>query len=136
MTRPLLALVAVLAATAAGCGAANQPSQDFSGAEEDVAEVVEELQTAAQKDEATRICTEILSTALSRRLGEGCTDTVQSAIEDTDVFEVGADTVRISGERARVRLDAGRDGERQELLEMVRETRGGWRIDRFGGIVE
>jgi hypothetical protein len=136
MTRPFAALVAVLAATAAGCGAANQPSQDFSAAEEDVAEVVEELQSAAQKDEATRICTEILSTELSRRLGEGCTDTIQTAIDDTDIFELGADSVRITGDRARVRLDVGRDEERQEQLEMVREAQGGWRIDRFGGVVE
>ena len=135
MTRSLPALVAVLAATAAGCGAANQPSQDFSGAEEDVAQVVEEFQAAAQKDEPTRICTDILSTELSRRLGEKCTATVKAALDDADIFAVSADSVRINGDRARVRIDAGNDGERQELLEMVRQDRGGWRIDRFGGEV-
>ena len=136
MTRPLTALLAVLAAlAAAGCGATNTASQDFTGAEEDVAEVVEELQAAAQEDEATRICTEILSSELADRLGERCTDTVQTAIDDTDIFEIGADTVRIEGDRATVRIDAGRDGERQERLRLVRETRGGWRIDEFGGVV-
>ena len=136
MRRLLTTSAVLLAAVAAGCGAADQPSQQFSGAEEDVAEVVEELEAAAGKEEATKICTEILSTALSRRLGERCTGTVQTAIDDTDVFALSADSVRISGDRARVRVEAGSDGERQELLEMVRESRGGWRVDRFGGVVE
>ena len=136
MRRLLTTSAVLLAAVAAGCGAANQPSQQFSGAEEDVAEVVEELEAAAGKEEATKICTEILSTALSRRLGDRCTDTVQTAIDDTDVFALSADSVRIAGDRARVRVEAGSDGERQELLEMVRESRGGWRVDRFGGVVE
>ena len=136
MTRPLAALLAVLAATAAGCGTTSSPSQDFSAAQEDVAQVVEDLQVASREDQATRICTEILSTALSRRLGAGCTDTVQSALDDADVFELSADSVRIQGDHARVRIEAGRDGEQQELLEMVRQRRGGWRIDSFGGIVE
>lgn len=132
MKRPVAALIAVLATAAVGCGASNQPSQDLSAAEEDVADVVEDLQSAAQQDESTRICTEILSSALSRRLGEGCTDTIQTALDDTDVFEVDADQVRITGDRARVRADLGRDGERQAVIELVRERQGGWRIDSFG----
>src|SRR5687768_13047503 len=136
MSRLRIALAAVLAATvAAGCGAANQPSQDFTGAEEDVATVVEELESAAQRDEPTRICTEILSTALSRRLGKQCTDTVQAAIDDADIYALSAEDVRIDGTRARVRLEVGSDDERTELVEMVRQTPGGWRIDRFGGTV-
>ena len=136
MTRSLIALFAVLAAaTAAGCGAANQPSKDFTGAEEDVATVVEELERAAQKEEPTRICTEILSTALSRKLGKDCTATVQAAIDDSDINTLAADDVTITGTRARVRLEVGSDDERTELVEMVRQTPGGWRIDRFAGTV-
>ena len=135
MTRSLATLLAVLAATAAGCGASTAASQDFSGAEQDVAEVVEDLQNAAQEDEPTKICTEILSTELSQRLGNRCTDVVQSALDDADVFEVTADSVRISGDRARVRVDAGSDDEQQETLEMVRQRGDGWRIDRFGAVI-
>ena len=136
MTRLRIALAAVLAATvAAGCGAGAQPSQDFTGAEEDVATVVEELESAAQREEPTRICTEILSTELSRRLGKGCTDTVQTAIDDADVYALSADDVQIDGTRARVRVEVGNDGERKELIEMVRQTQGGWRIERFGGTI-
>jgi hypothetical protein len=136
MTRPRIALAAVLAATvAAGCGAGAQPSQDFTGAEEDVAKVVEELESAAQREEPTRICTEILSTALSRDLGKECTATVQTAIDDADIYALSADEVQISGTRARVRVEVGNDGERKEQLELVRQTPGGWRIDSFGGTV-
>ena len=137
MTRLLLALLAVLATTvAAGCGAASEQSTDFTGAEEDVATVVEELERAAQQDEPTRICTEILSTALSRKLGRECTATVQAAIDDADIYALSAQDVQISGSRARVRLEVGTDDEREELVELVRQTQGGWRIDRFAGAVE
>ena len=135
MKRPVAALVAVLAATAVGCGASTASSQNFTAAQEDVADVVEDLQTAAQNDEATRICTEIFSTQLSRRLGNRCTATVQTAIDDTDIFEIDAERVRITGERARVRIDAGRDDEQHEELDMVREQRGGWRIAGLGRLV-
>jgi hypothetical protein len=135
MPRAITALLAAVVVTGIGCGASSTPSQDFSGAEEDVAEVVEELQTAAQEDEPTRICRVILSRSLQQQLGDGCPRTVESAIDVTDSFEVGADSVRITGTSARVRVDAGRDGEQQELLELVNE-RGDWRINRFGGVVE
>jgi hypothetical protein len=135
MTRPISALLAVLALALAGCGAGQTPSEDFSGAEADVAEVVEELQQAAQEDEVSRICSDILSAGLARRLGDDCQKTVEAAIDDTDVFEVTAESVRITGDRARVRVETGRDGERKEQLELVREG-GDWRIDRFGGDVE
>ena len=133
MPRTLAALAALLAVTAVGCAQANQPSEDLSGAEEDVAEVVAELQDAARRSEQTRICTTILSTALARRLGDRCSDVVQTALDDTDIFEISADSVRITGERARVRVDVGTDEERQETFELVRQTPGGWRIDRFLG---
>ena len=132
MTRPLAALLALLAATAVGCGAAQSSSQDFSGEEADVAEVVEDLQAAAQEDEPGRICREILSTGLSRQLGDRCGQTVSTAIDDTDTFEVNAKSVRIDGARARVRVETGRDGDREELLELVRQGND-WRVDRFGG---
>jgi hypothetical protein len=136
MTRPIAALFAVLATAAAGCGGTGTtPSQDFSGAEEDVAEVVEELQTAAQEDEPARICRDLFSRALTQQLGGGCARVVGQAIDDSDIFEVTADSVRITGTRARVRVDAGRDGERQELYELVNE-RGDWRIARFAGEIQ
>ena len=135
MTRPLAALLAVLAAAAVGCGASQSTGQDFSGEEADVAEVVEELQTAAQEDEAGTICSDNLSTCLSRRLGDGCERTVSSALDDSDSFDVSAKSVRIEGPRARVRVETGRDGDREELLELVRQGED-WRVDRFGGEIE
>src|SRR3712207_1993437 len=117
MTRPLLALLAATAALAVGCGAA-QTAQDFEGDEADVAEVVEEFQVAAQEEETGRICTRILSTTLSRQLGARCERTVATAIDDSDNYEVVAKSVDISGTRARVRVETGRDGDREELLEM------------------
>ena len=125
MTRPLAALLAVLAAAAVGCGGAQSSSQDFSGAEADVAEVVEELQTAAAEEETGRICTDILSAGLSRQLGNQGERTVRTAIDDTDTFEVTAKSVRIEGGRARVRVETGRDGDREELVELVRQGKDG-----------
>ena len=135
MPRPFAVLAALLAATAVGCAQANQASQEFSAEEEEVAEVVAELQNASQREQETKICADILSTALSRRLGDRCSDVVQTALDDSDVREISADSVRITGDRARVRVDVGTDDERQETLELVRQSPGGWRIDRFLGPV-
>jgi hypothetical protein len=134
MTRPLAALLAVLAAAAVGCGANQTASQDFNGDEADVAEVVKELQAAAQEDKASKICTDIFSTALSQKLGSSCERTVKTALDDTDSFEVSAKSVAIKGTQARVRVETGRDGDREELLVLVRQGKD-WRVNEFRGEV-
>ena len=129
--RRLLPL-ALLAALAAGCGAAGDSGQDFSDAEQDVAEVVEDLERAASEDEPRRVCTQLLAQATARELGAGCSQAVEQAIERADTFAMSPEDVRISGATARVRVATGRDEDETEIIELVRE-RDAWRIRAFAG---
>ena len=128
----LIALAAVLAATAAGCGTATSSDQDFEGAQADVAQVVEDLEEAATEEEPRRVCTALLATSVSRELGGGCIQAVENAFDDADSVALSVDGVRITGDRAEARIRTGRDEDAEEVLELVRES-GDWRIARFAG---
>jgi hypothetical protein len=129
------ALLALLATFAIGCTtSAQNTSGDFKGTEKDVADAVEELQTAAQDDEPERVCRDLLSTRLSRQTGNRCERVIATAFDDADTFDLKVKSIRVTGDRARVRITTGRDNDQDELLEMVRD-RGRWRVDRFGGVV-
>jgi hypothetical protein len=134
MRRPFFALLALLAAAAVGCGTTTPGTGSFKGAEGDVAQAVADLQTAGQKDETRRVCREILSSRITATLGARCEQTVHQAFQDADSTELGVDSVRITGQSARVRVLTGRKQEQKELVELVREGKS-WKIDRFGGVV-
>ena len=129
--RRLLPL-ALLAAIAAGCGTAGGSGQDFSGAEQDVADVVEDLERAASEDEPRRVCTQLLAQATARQLGADCSRAVEQAFDRADTFALSPQDVRISGATARVRVATGRDEDQTEILELVRE-RDAWRIRSLPG---
>jgi Putative lumazine-binding len=131
MRRATIALAAVLAAAATGCGGAADSTGDFSGAEEDVAQVVEDLEKAAGEDEPRRVCTQLLAQATARQLGAGCSRAVEQAFDRSDTFALSVEDVRVSGTTARARVATGRDEDQTEVLELVRE-RGEWRIRAFG----
>jgi hypothetical protein len=124
--RRLLPL-ALLAAVAAGCGTTSGSSGDFQGAEREVADVIEDLETAATEDEPRRVCTQLLARALTRQLGADCSRTIERAFDRADTFALSAEDVTVSGTRARARVSIGRDEDQQETVELVRES-GGWRI--------
>jgi hypothetical protein len=133
MRRSLAAvLLTLVAALAAGCGTTTDSAADFEGSEQDVANVVEDLQTAAADDEAETVCRRLLSAALTRQLGGGCTRAIDQAFDDADSFELGADSVRVTGQTARAQIIAGSEEQPRELLEFVREG-DSWRISRFAG---
>jgi hypothetical protein len=132
MRRPTIALAALLATAAAGCGAAGDSTGDFSGAEQEVAQAVEDLEEAATEGEPRRVCTQLLAQATARRLGGGCTGAVQRAFDGADTYALAVESVRVTGDRARAQVATGRDQDTREAVELVRE-RGGWRIVTFGG---
>lgn len=137
MRRPvLLALIACLLALAgAGCGAANDSAAEFEGVEQEVARAVEDLEEAAADDDARRICEGLLARELVREIGSDCPGEIQRALDQTDTFGLTVESVRVTGDRARARVETGVDEEQVELLELVRED-GGWKIaglPRAGG---
>jgi hypothetical protein len=131
MRRALTVLLAALAT--AGCGAQQSEPAELSGDEQQVADVLADLQTAAEEDAPRRVCTDLLARDVARRLGAGCTRAVEQAFAGSDTFTVSVEDVRIAGPRARARISTGVEDE-EELVELVREG-DVWRIARFAGPV-
>jgi hypothetical protein len=125
----LLALLASL--VLAACGATDGGTGDFEGTEADVAQVVEDLQTAAQEDEPDRVCRNLLATTLVRQLGGAgvdCRRAVTLALDDADGFDLEVRDVSVSGERATARVASGAgESAEQGTLRLVREG-DNWRI--------
>jgi hypothetical protein len=132
MCRHLLLLIFV-PALFAGCGAATNSADDFSGEEEKVAQVVEDLQDAAQDDAPRRVCQSLLASEVIQKIpGGDCQKAVAKAFDDADNFDLTVDDVRISGTRATARVKAGRDEDQVETITLVREGTV-WKISQLAG---
>lgn len=126
--RPILALLAGAAVFAVGCGEGSRESVDFTGTEAQVAEVVGDLQEAAESEETTRICRALLT----KELASGdCRAKVQQAIDDTDQFALDVRDVRVTGTTAAARVITGSgDAERTTTMRFAREG-SSWRVSAF-----
>jgi phosphopantetheine adenylyltransferase len=136
VSRHLAALVLALAALLAGCGGATTDSAgDFKGAEQDVARTIEDLEEAGQEDEPRRICQALLAKDVVQRIEESggdCTKAVDKALDQADTFTLTVESVRVTGDTARARVETGADEEKIETLELVRED-DAWRISSLPG---
>jgi hypothetical protein len=124
-------LTLLLAALAlAGCGGEGQDSaDDFRGAEQQVAEAVEDLQDAGRRGDPERICSELVTAGLARALAAGgasCEDEVQAAMRDISSFELEVADVTVTGATARAEVRGDEDDQRA-TVELAREGEG-WRI--------
>jgi hypothetical protein len=120
----------------AGCGASSQPSsvEDFKGDERAVAQKVEDLQKAGERQEPETICGEILARSLVQQLeaaGSDCTQEMEKAIEDADDYALDVTDVTISGSTATARVRRGEDGP-TETMEFTQEG-GQWRATSLSG---
>jgi len=130
--RLALSLLAVLAlAAAAGCGQAADSAGDFSGEEKKVAQVIEDLQDAATKDEPRRICNALLAPQAKARVKD-CLGAMRQALDDADNYDLTVKDVTIDGATARARVAAGRDEDQMETIELVR-VGSDWRISALAG---
>jgi hypothetical protein len=137
--RPL-ALTAALAATvlaAAGCTASGSTSSagNFEGAEKDVAKVVDDLETAGERQDADRICSEILARDLVSRLdaeGTSCGQEITNATKEADEFAVTVRDVTVTGNAATASVREGTgDNGPTKTLRFVRED-GRWKLAELG----
>ena len=130
--RRLFPLTMLLAALMAGCGTTGGSSGDFEGAERDVADAIEDLETAASEEEPRRVCTQLLAQSLVRQLGANCSRAVEQAFDRADTFALEAEDITVTGTTARARVAIGRDDDQTQVVGLVRE-RNGWRIATLPG---
>lgn len=127
----LLAAALVLAA----CGQSESSSKKFSGEEQRVADLVEDIQSAGEKKDADKICNDYLARSLVdevKAAGSDCAAEMDKSIKDADDFELDVQdvTVRGSTAQARVKGNAGKD-DPVRTFSFVKE-RGQWRATALG----
>jgi len=131
--RRLLVIAAAL--TLSACGTAST-SKDvkFTGAQKDVADLVDKLATAGQRHDASTICNDILSKQLLTELksaGGNCEDEMKDAISDATDYDLQVRSVKVTGNNATAQIRQGDDG-KVSTFSFVKEN-GGWRANALGG---
>jgi hypothetical protein len=124
-------LVAAAALGLAGCGASTS-SSNFEGEEKAVANVVDDLSTAAQRKDAERICDEILAPALAKQVsatGSTCVAEIDRTIDDADDFDLEVTDVTVAGNTAKATVKGrGRgDADQTAVMELAKQGED-WRI--------
>lgn len=130
----LAALLLVL--TLVGCGQTQSSAGKFDGQDKAVADVVEDLQTAAQQRKPQDICSNVLARAFADRLkasGSDCVRELDKVVRDADDFELEVTDVTVNGSTATAKVKARRgDRENAETTyTLVREDRD-WRLSSLG----
>ena len=130
-----LVTVPLLALALAGCAPTQQSSssKDFKGEAQNVADVVGDLQSAGQRKDAAKICSDVLSAKLVDSLRSGgstCVDEMDKAITDADDYKLTVEDVTVNGDTATAKVKNGKDGP-TSTLEFAKES-GGWRATSLG----
>jgi hypothetical protein len=131
-------LVAALLATLAlaGCGAQAQTSSvdKFRGADREVAQQVEDLESAGKRGKPEDICSDILAKSLVSQLdaaGTSCQTEMQKAIDDATDFDLEVRKVTIEGNEATAEVQQGDDGP-TETMTFAKEGKD-WRATALSG---
>ena len=136
MRRSLRPLPLLLAVVVAGCGQSQSSAGDFKGAEKDVADTIEQLQTSAQNRKPEDICSEVLARGLVEKLkssGNDCVDEIEKITADADEFELDVTKVAITGTTATATVKGRRGGKDDAVTNfaLARED-GQWRLTDLG----
>jgi outer membrane murein-binding lipoprotein Lpp len=120
-----LTVVLVVTLALAGCGAQAQTSSvdKFQGADREVAQQVEDLESDGKRGKAEDICSDILAKSLVDELntaGTDCTTEMKKAIEDADDFDLEVLDVKVTGDEATATVRRGDDGP-TETMAFTRE---------------
>jgi hypothetical protein len=130
----LAALLPAAALAASGCASAPTSDAKFEGQQGDVAQVVTDLSAAAQRKDAQKICTDLLTRQLQQRAraqASDCQAEIRKATDDADEFAFTVQSVQVTGSRAQATVRQGDDGP-VTRMSFTREN-GSWRIAGLGG---
>jgi hypothetical protein len=135
--RPWLrSLPLLLAVAIAGCGQPATSASDFKGAKKDVADTIEQLQTAAQNRKPEDICSDVLARSLVDKVktsGHDCVTEMEKVTGDADDFELDVKAVTITGATATAQVKARKGGKDNAVTSfaLARED-GKWRLTSLG----
>lgn len=127
-----------LAVVACGGSGAKDSAKAFSGDQQDAATTIEELESATEEGDISRICNEIISKKAieaASKSGEKCEDQGAGELREQvkraggkDRFDLDVKKVEISGSRAQAQV-ASKEGDRSRTttIPLVKEDEG-WRI--------
>jgi len=121
---------ALCALAVAGCGTTS--SAGFSGEKHAVAQVIANLQSAAQAGEDSKICSEYVAKPIVARLGgkKGCEEAFKHQLSLVDNLEVTIESVSVAAgaHTASASVKATHSGKtRRENVSLVKEA-GRWRV--------
>jgi hypothetical protein len=127
-------VVVALVLPLAACGAAAPSSKSkFTGEQQKVAQVVDDLAAAGRNGDAAKICADILAKELVAELksaGGDCVTEMKSAIDDASDYDLRVDSVKVNGTSATARVRQGTKGAATTYT-FVKES-GGWRASQLG----
>lgn len=145
--RPLAVPPILLAAALMAPGACGQAStdntDDFTGAQRDVARAVYDFRDAIARRDEAKICDAYFTGALrdeivrvSKQAGRGttCASAVQDSIQDIDATDITIpkDGITISGDTATVRITTDLTGDTPDPTDTLTLTdERGWRISKL-----
>lgn len=119
----------------AGCTQAPTTStDDFSGDEKDVAEVIADLSEDAARNRQAHVCGEIVTERLEKAIAgdSSCPNEVKKAFQDADSATLDVEDVSITGDDATAEVST-KDGDKTVTRTFkLLKVDGGWRIDSFG----
>ena len=127
--RLLVPLVCAIAL--AGCGQTGSSSPDFTGEQGEVADVIGELQAAAERREGDRICKEILATELIEDLEQGgvaCSTELEKALREADDTTLDVTKVEVDGDTATATVEGRQGTEDVTATFGLAQERGAWRV--------
>jgi hypothetical protein len=134
--RRLLVLISAAALALSACGTSSSSSSDvkFSGAQQDVANVVDKLATAGRRGDAATICNDILAKQLLAQLktaGGNCETEMKNAIRDASDYDLQVRSVKVTGSNATAQVRQGKHGQ-VATFTFVKEG-SAWRASALGG---
>jgi hypothetical protein len=129
--RPAL-LFCVLSLTLVACGTTSRDStKEFKGAERGVAAAVEDLESAARKNDGDKVCTTLLSARLLAALkerGTNCEKALEDAFSDADALDLTVDDVTIRGTTASAKVTSGTGSKKRTDTLELEKVGAAWRI--------
>ncbi|HVP01202.1 MAG TPA: hypothetical protein VMT10_01425 [Solirubrobacteraceae bacterium] len=136
--------VAALAVALAGCAGQttnNDTTSKFTGQQKLIAQTVEDLQTATEKSNESKICGSLVTTQLQQQIGasagaKGCTAAVKQAIKNSDQSDLTVRSVTIDptdATKATAVVSEKTDKHKSRTVTLQFQKQGiSWRISSFG----